>query len=248
VELIGTANRERGGIVCSRGFKRLFKINLGQTGFKDAWELQKKLVALRYTSQIPDCLLLTEHRPVITMGRATSPGNILCSPEELARRGVELFSIERGGDVTFHGPGQLVAYPIIDLNARGRDLHRYLRDLESLIIATLNDLGLQAETKRGLTGVWARDHKLAAIGVAVSRWITYHGLALNINTDMEYFKLINPCGITQYPVSSVSRMLSRTVELSEAAEALADNFARIFYYEMETVEDINSLIHAGATV
>jgi lipoate-protein ligase B len=234
--------------MCSRGLKRLFKIDLGRTSFKDAWDIQKQVVALRYNSRIPDCLLLTEHEPVITMGRATSPQNLLCAPEELKRRGVELYSIERGGDVTFHGPGQLVAYPIIDLTARGKDLHQYLRDLERLIIATLADLGLAAELKRGLTGVWVADHKLAAIGVAVSRWVTYHGLALNVNTDLDYFKMINPCGITQYAVGSVAQMVGRAVEVSQAADVLADNFARLFYYEMETVEDIGSLIHEGAAV
>jgi lipoate-protein ligase B len=234
--------------MCSRGFKRLFKIDLGMTSYKDAWELQKKIVALRSDNHIPDCLLLTEHRPVITMGRATSMNNLLCSAEELARRGVDLFSIERGGDITFHGPGQLVAYPIIDLNGRGRDLHEYLRDLERLVIATLSDLGLKAEVKRGLTGVWADGHKLAAIGVAVSRWVTYHGLALNVNTDMDYFKLINPCGITQYPVGSVAQALGRPIEMPRVTDILSDNFARMFYYEMETIEDINSLIQEDAAV
>jgi lipoate-protein ligase B len=234
--------------MCSRGYKRLFRVDLGTTSYKDAWELQKQLVTLRYESRLPDCLLLTEHRPVITMGRATTMQNVLCSPEELAHRGVDLFSIERGGDVTFHGPGQLVAYPIIDLNVRGRDLHEYLRDLERLVIATLDDLGLKAEVKRGLTGVWVDGHKLAAIGVAVSRWVTYHGLALNVNTDMDYFKLINPCGITQYPVGSISQMLGRDVDVPQVAEILADNFARMFNYEMETIEDVNTLIHEDAAV
>jgi lipoate-protein ligase B len=232
----------------SREYKKLIRVDLGRTKFKDAWDLQKSVVALRYGDRVPDCLLLTEHEPVITMGRATSMQNLLCSPEELERRGVDLFAIERGGDITFHGPGQLVAYPIIDLNARGRDLHRYLRDLERLVIATLDDLGLKAGTRPGLTGVWVGDHKLAAIGVAVSRWVTYHGLALNVSTDMDYFKLINPCGITQYPVGSVSQMLGRKVELSHAADALADNFARLFCYQIEVAEDINALLHEDAAV
>jgi lipoate-protein ligase B len=233
--------------VCSRGYKRLFKIDLGLTNFKDVWELQKQVVKLRYGNRIPDCLLLTEHKPVITMGRATSMQNLLCSPEDLTQRGIDLFSIERGGDITFHGPGQLVAYPIVDLTARSRDLHQYLRDLERLVINTLADLGLKAEIKRGLTGVWIGNKKVAAIGVAVSRWVTYHGLALNVNTDMDYFKLINPCGITQYPVGSVSQMLGKEVEMSLAAEVLSENFADMFNYEMESVADINSLMFEDAT-
>jgi lipoyl(octanoyl) transferase len=160
----------------------------------------------------------------------------------LQERGIELFEIERGGDVTFHGPGQLVAYPIIDLNNRGRDLHQYLRDLEQLVIATLSNFGLHASLKDGLTGVWVGDHKLAAIGVAVSRWIAYHGLALNVSTDLDFFKLINPCGITQYPVSSVSRMSGNDIDLAAVGDILADNFASMFNYEMETVADLNLIL------
>ena len=225
-----------------RGLTRILRIDLGRTRYKNAWELQKRLVDLRFKGQVADCLLLTEHEPVITMGRASSKSNLLCSPTELEERGVELVEIERGGDITFHGPGQLVAYPIIDLNGRGRDLHRYLRDLESIIVATLNDLGLDAGIKHGLTGVWVDDHKLAAIGVAVSRWITYHGVALNVNTDLDYFKLINPCGITRYPVGSISSMLGKEMDMQEVTDLLADNFARLFHYEMVKVTDIDSLL------
>lgn len=239
---------EEGQPMCSRGLTRLFKIDLGRTLFKDAWEIQKRLVGLRFKSRIPDCLLLTEHEPVITMGRASSKSNLLCSPSELRERGVGLFEIERGGDITFHGPGQLVVYPIIDLDARGRDLHRYLRDLESIVVATLDDLGLDAGTKHGLTGVWVNDHKLAAIGVAVSRWITYHGVALNVNTDLDYYKLINPCGITQFPVGSISSLLGKEIDLQEVTDLLANNFARLFFYETTEVTDIDSLLGEPAEV
>jgi len=228
--------------MCSRGFKRLLKIDLGRTRFKDAWDLQKEIVDLRYANKLPDCLILTEHEPVITMGRATIHENILFPEEELRARGVDLHAVERGGDVTFHGPGQLVAYPIIDLTNRGRDLHQYLRDLENLVITTLADLGIKAGTKKGLTGVWVDDHKLAAIGVAVSRWITYHGLALNVSTDLDYFKLINPCGITEYPVGSVSNLLAKEADIGDVANIMADNFASMFYYEMETVDDVGSIM------
>lgn len=223
-------------------YKKVFRIDLGRTHFREAWDIQKKLVALRAEKRIPDCLLLTEHEPVITMGRATQPKNLLCSRDYLQAHGIDLFAIERGGDITFHGPGQLIAYPIIDLTNRDRDLHRYLRDLENLIVAALSDLGLQAEVKKGLTGVWVKDHKLAAIGVAVSRWITYHGLALNVNTDLDYFRLINPCGITQYPVGSVMGMLGREIDISVVSDLIADNFTRIFGCEIEKLEDINSIL------
>ncbi len=234
--------------MCSRGYKRLFRMDLGRTKYRDAWDIQKKMVDLRHQSRVPDSLLLTEHEPVITMGRATSRDNILCTPGELKARKIDLFEIERGGDVTYHGPGQLVAYPIIDLTARGRDLRQYLRDLESLVIATLGDLGISARVKQGLTGVWVDDHKVAAIGVAVSRWISYHGLALNVNTDLDYFKLINPCGITEYPVGSISQILGRNIDLAAVSDLLADNFARMFYYEMEKVEDVNIVISEEAEV
>jgi lipoate-protein ligase B len=176
------------------------------------------------------------------MGRASSESNLLCSREELRKKGIGLFEVERGGDITFHGPGQLVAYPIIDLNARERDLHRYLRDLENIVSSTLSDLGLDAGIKQGLTGIWVDDHKLAAIGVAVSRWIAYHGVALNVNTDLDYFKLINPCGITRYPVGSISSMLGKEIDLREVADLLVTNFASLLYYETTKVTDIDSLL------
>lgn len=219
----------------SRGYKKLFRFDLGKTDYAETWDLQKRLVDLRREGKIPDSLILTEHNPVITMGRATSKENLVSSLNELNRRGVELFEIERGGDITFHGLGQLVAYPIIDLDNHGRDLHKYLRDLERVVIATLDDLGIKAGLKPGLTGVWADNHKLAAIGVAVKRWITYHGLALNVSTDLDYFKLINPCGITEYPVGSIESNLGEKIELDRVANLLARNFAVTFNREAETI-------------
>lgn len=218
-----------------RKHKKLFRFDLGKTSYKEAWDLQKRLLEARQNGRIADCLILTEHDPVITMGRATSPANLLCSRDQLRLRGVELYEIERGGDITFHGPGQLVAYPIIDLDGHGRDLHKYLRTLEQAVIDTLGDLDVKAEVKPGLTGVWADDHKLAAIGVAVQRWITYHGLALNISTDLEYFKLINPCGITRYPVGSIESILKKKVEFGRVADLFIENFAASFYYEVENM-------------
>jgi lipoyl(octanoyl) transferase len=155
---------------------------------------------------------------------------------------VELFVIERGGDVTFHGPGQLVIYPILDLNGHGRDLHKYLRNLEQVIIGVLKEYGIEAGTKEGLTGVWADNHKLAAIGVAVSRWITYHGAALNVNTDLDYFKLINPCGITDYPVGSIKSALGKEVGLDDVTGKLEKSFAAIFGYDIEPVDNLDSIL------
>lgn len=222
--------------------KKLVSVDLGRADYKTAWDLQKKLVELRREGEIPDVLLFTEHNPVITMGRAGSTGNLLYSPEELKKRNVELYEIERGGDVTFHGPGQLVIYPILDLNGHGRDLHRYLRNLEKTIIMVLKEYGIDAVPKEGLTGVWANDHKLAAIGVAVSRWITYHGAALNVNTDLDYFKLITPCGITEYPVGSMKSALGDEVVINDVKNRIEKSFGDIFDYVIEPVDSLDSIM------
>jgi lipoate-protein ligase B len=229
--------------MCGRGFKKLYKVNLGRTDYRRIWELQKRLVAFRRKGCIPDCLLFTEHNPVITMGRGTDRKNLLITSDQLAARSIDLVEIERGGDITFHGPGQLVAYPIIDLNVHGRDMHKYLRDLERLMIATLCDLGLESGIKDSLTGVWVGDQKVGAIGVAVSRWVTYHGLALNVNTDLDYFKLINPCGITRYPVGAVASILNKNLTVEYVADIMAENFARMFNYEMEEIKDISTVLN-----
>ena len=226
--------------------KKLVSVDLGRSDYRTTWDLQKKLVELRRQGEISDVLLFTEHNPVITMGRAGSSGNLLCSPEELKARKVELYEIERGGDVTFHGPGQLVVYPILDLNGHGRDLHRYLRNLEKTIIIVLQEYGIDAVTKEGLTGVWADDRKLAAIGVAVSRWITYHGVALNVNTDLDYFRLINPCGITEYQVGSMKLGLGVEIGMSEITGKIERSFAEVFDYIVQPVDSVDSLISEPA--
>ncbi len=222
--------------MCSRGYKRLLVIELGRTGYDYARKLQKRLVDLRRLGRIPDLLLLTEHDPVITLGRGASERNLLVSRSVLEEKGVALCESERGGDITFHGPGQAVVYPLIDLNNRGRDLHAYLRDLENLAIAVLAEFGLKGSTKKGLTGAWVDNIKVAAIGVAVSRWISYHGLALNVSTDLGYFKLINPCGITAYPVGSIASITGRVIPLDRVFTVIADTFASMFYYEPEQVD------------
>jgi len=223
--------------MCSRGFRRLFRIDLGKTKYDKTWEFQKRLVNLRAKGRIPDCLLLTEHYPVITMGRGTASENLLTTPEKLFKKGIDLFEVERGGDITFHGPGQAVLYPIIDLNNRGRDVHQYLRDLEQFVIECLGEIGLEAETKEGLTGIWVDDFKVGAIGVAASKWITYHGVAINVTTNLDYFSLINPCGITEYPVGSISGILGEEIDMEEFNNLLAEKFAEYFNYEIEILEN-----------
>ena len=217
--------------------RELLLLDLGRTRYEPAWNLQKEMVTARADSRIPDCLLVTEHEPVLTMGRGTDRCNLLATPEQLSKRGVDLYEIERGGDITFHGPGQSVLYPIVDLRNRRRDVRRFLRDMEQFVIRALADLGLDAGIREGLTGIWVDDHKVGAIGVAVSRWITYHGVAINVNTDLDYFKLINPCGITEYPVGSISQLVGREIKLAHFNDLLVYHFAGHFGYERQEVAD-----------
>lgn len=219
-------------------------VDLGRTRYQPAWQLQKELVTRRADGAIPDILLLTEHEPVITLGRGTDRRNLLATPDDLKSRGVDVHEIERGGDITFHGPGQAVLYPIIDLRNRGRDVRQFLRDLERFVIEALADLGLQAGVKEGLTGIWVDSHKVGAIGVAVSRWVTYHGVAINVATDLDYFKLINPCGITGYPVGSVSQLVGREIKLAHFNDLLVRHFADHFGYRPEWIPDTQAYLNS----
>src|SRR5690349_10720970 len=203
---------------------------LGPIGYAEAVDLQRALVEQRRAGDIPDTLLLLEHPHVITLGvkaRGTTT-NIIVPTEELSARGVELFDTGRGGDVTYHGPGQLVGYPIVDLNPDRRDVHRYVRDLEEVLIRTVADYGIAAGRVQGLTGVWVGDEKLAAIGVRISRWITSHGFALNVSTDLEYFGLIVPCGIADRGVTSLERLTGRTLAPQQIEERVAFHFSQVF--------------------
>lgn len=201
---------------------------LGRVGYAEAWALQRELVAARQAGAGPDTLLLLEHPPVITLGRAGEAAHLLGSPAELARRGVGFIETDRGGDITFHGPGQVVGYAIVDLAARGRDLHRFLRDLEKVLILALAEFGIRAGRVEGLTGVWVGDAKVAAIGIRVSRWVTHHGFALNVDTDLSYFDLIVPCGIADKRVTSMEALLGRAVDRAEVEAALGRRFEAVF--------------------
>lgn len=202
---------------------------LGRVSYADALALQAELVAQRRAGEIPDTLLLLEHPHVITLGSGSHAENVLVSPEEREARGIELFETGRGGDVTYHGPGQLVGYPILDLKPDRQDLHRYLRDLEEMLIGVLGEFGLVAGRKEGLTGVWVDDRKLAAIGVRVSSgWITSHGFALNVTTDLSFFGAIIPCGIRDHGVGSISEEVGRAVSLAEAEAAVVRQMERVF--------------------
>jgi lipoyl(octanoyl) transferase len=207
--------------------------SLGLVPYGEALALQQHLVERRRRDEIPDQLLLLQHPPVITTGVRTADArdHIVAGVEELQRRGVEVHEAGRGGDVTFHGPGQLVGYPILALPPERRDLHRYVRDLEEALILSLRRWGIEGGRISGLTGVWVGQEKVAAIGVRVSRWITSHGFALNVTTDLSHFGLIVPCGITDKGVTSMQRLLGRPVGVAEVALAFVQDFGEVFGLE-----------------
>jgi lipoyl(octanoyl) transferase len=206
---------------------------LGLVPYADGLELQRRLVEDRKADRIPDTLLLLQHPHVVTIGvKKDGRAHILASPEQLAGLGVAVFETGRGGDVTYHGPGQLVGYPILDLNPDRRDVHRYVRDLEEVMIRVCADYGLTAGRVKGLSGAWIKgksgDAKIGAIGVRISRWITSHGFAFNVATDVDFFNLIVPCGIADKGVTALSSELGRTPEMSEVENRFIAHFAAVF--------------------
>jgi lipoyl(octanoyl) transferase len=268
-------------------------LQLGTLDYATGLQLQQQLVSLRKEEKIGDVLLLLEHEPVITLGRNAKAANVVASPELLAHRGVEFFECDRGGDVTFHGPGQIVGYPIFDLRAHATPdgkrktlgVIEFVRRLEEVLIRTCADFAIPAKRVPGLTGVWtdpiplsshdaltslssraeendsknrslksrdllfadastnsARESKLAAIGVHISRYVTSHGFALNVNTDLSYFNLIVPCGITTRPVTSMQQELGHQLDLNVVAESISRNFGTVFSSQMLWVESLDALI------
>ena len=201
-------------------------LDLGIRAYDEVLRLQQALVGQRQAGEIPDTLVLVEHPDTITMGRSAKPENILDAGA------VPVFAIERGGDVTYHGPGQLVAYPIFLLGESERDLHRYLRSLEETVLRTLADFGITGTRRPGLTGVWTGDEraprKLTSIGVAVRKWVTMHGLALNVNTDLDRFAAIHPCGLDATVMTSMERELGRAVDIEAVKTVLATYVATVF--------------------
>jgi lipoyl(octanoyl) transferase len=275
-----------GELVKIRGKKNLISIvQLGTVDYATGLRLQQELVALRKEEKIGDVLLLLEHKPVITLGRNAKAANVIASPELLAQRGVELFECDRGGDVTFHGPGQIVGYPIFDLRGfaepdgkrKTLGVVDFVRRLEEVLIRTCADFAIDAKRVPGLTGVWtdfnllssraeenneranrsleSRDlgfpahpastspeAKLAAIGIHISRFVTSHGFALNVNTDLSYFDLIIPCGITAKPVTSMQQELGKPLDLNAVAESISRNFGTVFSSQMLWVGTLDELL------
>ena len=206
--------------------------HLGTVGYATGLEIQRERVAARKAGAIPDTLLLLEHPHVYTLGRNAREGNILVSRERLAALSADVFETDRGGDVTYHGPGQLVGYPILDLTQHRRDLAWFMRSLEQVLIDVAADFGVRAERLPGCTGVWVGNAKLAAMGVHVSRWVTSHGFALNVSTDLGYFDHIVPCGIRNKQVTSLEKLLGRRVEMGAVAERVVEHFGKVFVVEM----------------
>lgn len=201
---------------------------LGRIRYADGLALQEDLVRRRQAGSIPDTLLLLEHDPVFTLGRNARRDNVLLPEQALRARGFDVFEAGRGGDVTYHGPGQVVGYPILDLAPDRRDVHRYVRDLEEVMIRTCADYGIEAGRIAGLTGCWVGDEKVGAIGVRISRWVTSHGFALNVATDLQAFRLIVPCGIKERGVTGLSRLLGRDVPLAGVMDRLEAHMAAVF--------------------
>jgi lipoyl(octanoyl) transferase len=209
---------------------------LGLVNYASALELQREKVAQRKAGGIPDTLLLLEHPHVYTLGRNARPENVLVSFEFLASRGAQVVHTDRGGDVTYHGPGQLVGYPILDLTQHRRDISWFMRSLEEVFIRTAHDLGIDAGRSAGAAGVWVGNDKLVAMGVHLSRWVTSHGFALNVNTDLSYFEWIVPCGLQGKGVTSFAKLLGRKVEMDETVERVVEHFGAVF--ELEIVEPV----------
>ena len=205
-------------------------LRLGTISYADGLELQKTLVEQRKTGAIPDQLLLLEHPPVITLGvkARNDRSHIVASTAALEAEGVDVFETGRGGDVTYHGPGQLVGYPILDLKPDRCDVHKYVRDLEEVMIRTAAAFGVTAGRIEGLTGAWVGHDKLAAIGVRIARWVTSHGFAFNVNTTLDHFDFIVPCGISDKGVTSLQRLLGRPVSMDEVADACVREFRTVF--------------------
>jgi lipoate-protein ligase B len=210
--------------------RELWTVPLGRVPYAEALELQRNIARDRISGAIPqDVLLLMEHPPVVTLGRSSKEKNLTASPEFLQSHGVELFEVERGGDVTFHGPGQLVGYPIIDLKRHRQDLHWYLRSIEKALIDTLADYGIPGERNTSYTGVWTRGKKIASIGVHARDWVTWHGFALNVTTELSYFNLIGPCGIDGVVMTSIARELGvEVVSAQDVIERVMAKFSDVF--------------------
>ena len=224
----------------------LWVVDLGLRAYAEALVIQRDVARRRISGEIPeDVLLLVEHPPVITLGRSSRPQHLVATPELLSARGIALHEVERGGDVTLHAPGQLVGYPIVDLKRHRQDLHWYLRQVEEALIRGIAPFGIAGERSTGYTGVWTQGRKLASIGVHARDWVTWHGFALNVSTDLELFGLIVPCGITAVEMTTVCRECTSSVPgVPDVAVSVSQAFGEVFDLEVSAV-DSREVIPAG---
>lgn len=211
--------------------KKLTYCDLGKIDYKEAWELQRNIFDQRYKNEIDDILLLLEHPQTYTLGKTADRQNLIGNEEYIRKNNISVYDIDRGGDITYHGPGQIVGYPIFNLNNWTKDTHKYLRALEEILIQTCADYGLTAERNTKYTGVWIEDRKIGAIGIKVSRWITMHGFAFNINTDLSLYNGIIPCGINDKGVTSLKKELSREIDMQEVKTKILNHILKIFEYD-----------------
>jgi lipoyl(octanoyl) transferase len=226
--------------------------NLHLVTYENGLRLQQKLVEMRQAGELPDQFLLLEHPPVITLGRGGKLDNLLASDDALRSERVRFFDTTRGGDITYHGPGQLVGYPILHLGEGNRDVRKYVTNLEEVLIRTVAEYGISAARVDGKRGIWVGNEKIAAIGVRIARWVTSHGFALNVNTKLDHFRFITPCGLHGTGVTSIERLLGRAVAMSEVREIVAAKFAEVFDRELvprgDTISLVKVLVHDGDRV
>jgi len=216
---------------------KLLVSNLGRIDYEEALNLQKKLLVLRQHSEIEDIMLLLEHPPTLTLGVRANYFNIITPVEQLQQQGVKIYKVNRGGDVTYHGPGQIVGYPIINLNKHGKDVRLFLNKIEETFIQLLKcEYGITAARIKEYPGVWVDDAKITAIGVAIKRWVSMHGFAFNVNTNLEHFKWITPCGITGKGVTSLGKILGAQQDYNKANEMVIKYFSKVFNFEPEIIE------------
>ena len=206
-------------------------IDLGLIDYEECYSIQKEFVNRRKFGEIDDSIILAEHPSVFTIGRTGVIVNLIVEEDILNKKGIKILRVDRGGDITFHGPGQLVCYPILDLSHRGRDLHKYLRDLEEAVIGFLKEYSVSSERLEGRTGVWVSGEKIASIGVAASNWITYHGVSININVDTGFFSMINPCGMKGIRAVSLEHILGREIAMDEVKAKILPYLKEVFGIE-----------------
>jgi len=222
--------------------KILTYCDLGTIDYKDAWDLQKNLFNSRYKKEINDTLLLLEHPHTYTLGKTADRNNLIAEDKFLNQNKISVYDIDRGGDITYHGPGQIVGYPIISLTGWKKDTHKYLRAIEEVIIKTCAEYNIAAGRNQEYTGVWVGDKKIAAIGIKVSRWITMHGFAFNVNTDLSLFDGIIPCGIKEKSVTSLQNELGRVIEINEVKTFILEKFTEVFDYSPAEIKDLDEFL------